>query len=109
MAVYHIVAFKTSSPETIPQLTEGFLNLPSVCLHPSTKKSYIKIAKGGKQVSTEGKDHGMQVCFIMEFESREDLAYYLDEDPVHEQFKQKAGKEYGVLDVVAMDFVEGAY
>ncbi|WWD20789.1 hypothetical protein CI109_105266 [Kwoniella shandongensis] len=109
MTFYHVVSFRTKTPEGLAQLTEGFLKLPGQCLHPTTNKTYISAAKGGKQISTEGIDRGMQVTFIMEFETKADLAYYLDEDPVHDQFKKKVGAEYGVEEVVALDFNEGAY
>ncbi|OCF45642.1 hypothetical protein I317_00544 [Kwoniella heveanensis CBS 569] len=87
MVVFHIVAFKTRSASGLQTLRENFLALPERCLHPKTGESYIKIARGGKQISTEGKDRGMQVCFVMEFDNEEDLAYYLDQDPIHEEFK----------------------
>ncbi|WVQ95461.1 hypothetical protein IAU59_002558 [Kwoniella sp. CBS 9459] len=109
MVVFHIVAFKTRSASGLQTLRENFLALPERCVHPKTGESYIKIARGGRQISTEGKDRGMQVCFVMEFDNEEDLAYYLDEDPVHEEFKNKAGGEWEVLDVVAMDFNESVY
>ncbi|WWC92386.1 uncharacterized protein L201_007343 [Kwoniella dendrophila CBS 6074] len=109
MVVYHIVAFKTRSATGLQALREAFLALPQECLHPTTNKPYIQIARGGKQISTEGKDRGMQVCFVMEFENEDDLAYYLDKDPVHEEFKNKAGGEWETMDVVAMDFNEGVF
>ncbi|WRT70787.1 uncharacterized protein IL334_007786 [Kwoniella shivajii] len=109
MVVFHIVAFKTHSSAGLQALREGFLDLPNVCLHPKTGQPYIKIARGGKQVSTEGKDRGMQVCFVMEFETEDDLEYYIDKDPVHMEFKNKAGGQWEVLDVVAMDFNEGVF
>ncbi|OCF36022.1 hypothetical protein I316_02517 [Kwoniella heveanensis BCC8398] len=68
MVVFHIVAFKTRSASGLQTLRENFLALPERCLHPKTGESYIKIARGGKQISTEGKDRGMQVCFVMEFD-----------------------------------------
>ncbi|WWC72661.1 uncharacterized protein I206_106625 [Kwoniella pini CBS 10737] len=109
MVVYHIVAFKTKSAAGLEPLRQGFLALPEKCLHPKTGKPYIQIARGGKQISSEGKDRGMQVCFVMEFENEDDLAYYIDEDPVHEDFKKQAGGEWDVLDVVAMDFNQGVF
>ncbi|WVR08682.1 hypothetical protein IAU60_005740 [Kwoniella sp. DSM 27419] len=108
MVVFHIVAFKTKSAEGLKALTDSFLALPKDCISPAGQP-YIKIARGGRQISTEGKDHEMQVCFVMEFENEEDLDYYLYKDPVHEQFKTNAMGQWETMDVVALDFKEGAF
>ncbi|WVQ86154.1 hypothetical protein IAT38_008322 [Cryptococcus sp. DSM 104549] len=109
MTILHIVAFKTGSPAGLSALTTAFLALQSECLNPTTGQPYIQEVRGGKQISTEGRDRGMQVCFVMEFENDDDLQYYLYKDPAHEQFKGKALGQWEAIDVVALDFSSGKY
>lgn len=62
------VAFKTATPSTLGLLITSIRALKDNCLHPRTGKPYILDLRGGKQISTEGLDRGMQVVFVMEFE-----------------------------------------
>ena len=66
-------------------------------------------AKGGRQVSKEPFNHGMQIGFVLEFASPEDLYYYCDHDEAHQAFiKEWALPERGICDgVVVLDFEEG--
>jgi len=109
MPVYHIVAFKLHDSSLLPKLTSEFLALEKGCVRPNGGGSYIKSVKGGRNISTEKIDHGMEVVFIMEMENEKDLAYYIDEDPVHTQFKNLIRGELNVAGVVAMDFVDGTF
>src|SRR3954454_8746949 len=58
--------------------------------------------KGGYQSSPEGKHHGMDIVFVVEFVSEEDRDFYLDADEAHGRFKDLVGKF--VADVVVLDF-----
>ncbi|TYJ55230.1 hypothetical protein B9479_004060 [Cryptococcus floricola] len=88
MAIFHIVSFKTSNPEaSLGPLTENLRLLQGSCVNPDTKKPYILDLKGGNVLETEGRNKGMEVVFIMEFENKNDLDYYLYKDPAHEEFK----------------------
>ncbi|WVQ70779.1 hypothetical protein IAR50_000301 [Cryptococcus sp. DSM 104548] len=108
MTIFHIVSFKTSNPEaSLGILTENLRLLQGSCVKPDTKKPYILDLKGGKVLKTEGANKGMEAVFIMEFGNSDDLDYYLWKDPAHEEFKKSAKGEWGVVDVVAMDFENG--
>ncbi|KAK4689272.1 hypothetical protein P7C73_g841, partial [Tremellales sp. Uapishka_1] len=95
------------SADNLTEITKAFLDLPKTCLKDG--KPYIKSCKGGKQFSPEGFDHGMQVVFITEFESVSERDYYLDQDPVHQTFKQDAASKYKATGVVVLDFIDGQY
>ncbi|CAD6586016.1 MAG: hypothetical protein TREMPRED_004315 [Tremellales sp. Tagirdzhanova-0007] len=107
MAIYHIVAFKLSDPSKLPQLTRDFLTLEKRCARENGKP-YIVSVKGGDQISTESRDHGMQIVFILEFANKEDLAHYVDEDKAHINFKGSL-PGLGVEAAVVMDFADGTY
>ncbi|ODN99580.1 hypothetical protein L198_03424 [Cryptococcus wingfieldii CBS 7118] len=110
MAIFHIVSFKISNPEaSLGLLTEKLRLLQGSCVNPDTKKPYILDLKGGNVLETEGRNKGMEVVFIMEFENRNDLDYYLYKDPAHEEFKKSALGELGVVDAVVMDFEDGKH
>ncbi|KAL7420861.1 hypothetical protein Q5752_004815 [Cryptotrichosporon argae] len=107
MSVVHIVAFSATSPSALAELTAEARKLQAGCKKPSGE-TYIRSVKAGKQVSPEGKDHGMQIVFVMEFANQNDLDYYLWKDEYHDAFKTQIapGRASGV---VAMDFVDGAW
>lgn len=44
------------------------MGLAKTCVKPDSGETYIKSIRGGKNISIEGLDHGMQVIFVMEFE-----------------------------------------
>ncbi|ORY31288.1 hypothetical protein BCR39DRAFT_587613 [Naematelia encephala] len=108
MTIYHVVSFSTADATSLAEITKGLRALKTTCVKPDGKP-YIKSLHGGSQTSKEGRDHGMQVAFILEFENDEDLQYYLFTDEVHDQFKTKAGKEYQATGVVVLDFEDGVY
>ena len=93
-----------ADPANLPGLVSGMRALEKKCVK-SDGKPYIKSFKGGKQVSTEPFHQDMQVTFILQFdvsqipystkelirwvraENEEDLAYYVEKDKAHEEFK----------------------
>ncbi|OCL04643.1 hypothetical protein AOQ84DRAFT_415718 [Glonium stellatum] len=91
--ITHIVLFKYSPSITWAKLEShfsSFLSLQSKCLHPSTRKPYMKSMRMGKNRSWEPYSKGMTHGFVLEFEDQDDLNYYLTQDPVHKAFSQTA-------------------
>ncbi|KAJ8084906.1 hypothetical protein PM082_003683 [Marasmius tenuissimus] len=110
MPIVHIVQFSFNSgtsPEKIAEICSGMLGLKDKCIHPKTKKPYIKSATGGIDNSTEGLQGGVTHVSISEFESTEDRRYYVEEDPAHEEFKNLLK---GVINVIrVVDFEPGQF
>jgi hypothetical protein len=109
------VAFKSEAPTSTQQaLISTFQALAQLCIHPETKKPYIKSFKAGRQNSPEEWTKGLELVFVIEFEVRlsssplsslpvdslegfrdrcdtdeqniEDRDYYINEDPAHRDF-----------------------
>ncbi|KAH9432886.1 hypothetical protein MCOR02_007561 [Pyricularia oryzae] len=90
MAVFHMVllAFKESAtPEEIDAVCKGMMALKDRCIHPSTNQPYFKSVTGGINQSKAGLDGGVQYAFVAEFENEEDLAYYNEKDPAHDDLR----------------------
>jgi len=69
------------------QTCDGMLMLKLKCVHPKYKRPYIN-GTGGKDCSTEGLQGGLTHCFVFHFDNKEDLEYYMNEDPAHLAFKK---------------------
>ncbi|GMK59357.1 hypothetical protein CspeluHIS016_0703720 [Cutaneotrichosporon spelunceum] len=106
MGLLHIVAFKLADARHLPSLTSDMLALKERCTLKG--KPYIRSVVGGKQSSPEGKDGGMQVVFLLEFENQADADYYIFDDPAHTAFKDAIGA-LGVEGVTVLDFVPGVF
>ncbi|KAI6717245.1 stress responsive A/B barrel domain protein [Diplocarpon mali] len=137
--IVHIVMFEYKEDAKAAEVTDvnaKMLALKDNCVHPRTRKPYVRMGAGGKQNSPEGltvgallppspyESHhvseqvvrnyvdensqgGVQYIFVMEFANEEDRAYYLDKDPVHVAFKSSIG---GVIKKVqVVDFVPGVF
>ncbi|RSH86979.1 hypothetical protein EHS25_003467 [Saitozyma podzolica] len=103
MTIYHIVSFKVPGGASAhSQLTSDFFSLKDTCVRPTDAKPYISAIRGGRQSSKEGKDQGMDVVFILEFDNDEDLQYYLWKDPAHDAFKNNIK----IDGVVVLDFTD---
>ncbi|KAK4071463.1 uncharacterized protein Triagg1_6124 [Trichoderma aggressivum f. europaeum] len=94
MAVIHIVllSYKAdASPEAIADANAGLLALKDTCLHPTTKTPYIKSVTGGTNINNapESRNLGVTHGFTFEFNSHEDKAYYIKEDPAHQSLVAK--------------------
>lgn len=99
------------------------------CIHPTSQKSYILSAIGGKDNSPEG----LQVCdhvsakglleqdrdlvntqqgvfthtWVLEFASKADRDYYIADDPAHKAFGSSLT---GIVQkVMVMDFAPGVF
>ncbi|KAF2744656.1 hypothetical protein M011DRAFT_408072 [Sporormia fimetaria CBS 119925] len=110
MGVTHIVLFQfkaSASSEDINDISQRMLGLKNNRIHPMSKKPYIKSASGGTDNSPEGAKNGLTHAFVMEFETAEDRDYYVNEEPVHDEFKKLVGK---VLEkAVVADFTAGVF
>ncbi|CAL3973095.1 hypothetical protein PZA11_005419 [Diplocarpon coronariae] len=108
--IVHIVMFEYKEDAKAAEVTDvnaKMLALKDNCVHPRTRKPYVRMGAGGKQNSPEGLTGGVQYIFVMEFANEEDRAYYLDKDPVHVAFKSSIG---GVIKKVqVVDFVPGVF
>ncbi|OIW26866.1 stress responsive A/B barrel domain protein [Coniochaeta ligniaria NRRL 30616] len=110
MAIIHIVmfAFKPeATPAEVQDLCDRMLALKTNCVHPETKKTYIKSATGGKENSAEGLQNGITHVFVSEFENEEDVAYYTHKDPAHLAFVKSLGAVVSKVQVV--DFAAGVF
>ncbi|KAH0598850.1 hypothetical protein MHUMG1_02962 [Metarhizium humberi] len=76
----------TANPRFLLQLCDKMLGLRSKCLHPASKRPYIKSSMGGLDRSIEGCQHGSTHAFVVEFESEQDRDYYVNKDPAQASF-----------------------
>lgn len=111
------------------------LSLKDSCLHPTSKKPYIKSSIGGEDNSPEGiqvssifwiagelGDGQAKLClltslahsqlgfthaFVVEFESEEDRNYYVKSDEAHRAFVGSIGDSVDRVQVI--DFTPGKY
>jgi hypothetical protein len=104
------------------------LALREKCIHPTTKKTYVKSSVGGKDNSPEGHQAsrpllllsmhmpkvanqnakgGFSHGFVVEFENEEDREYYLNKDPEHLAFVDYV-KEL-VQNIRVVDFEPGKF
>ncbi|OTB20774.1 hypothetical protein K445DRAFT_92800 [Daldinia sp. EC12] len=110
MPVKHLVLlqFKDgASAETVKDGTSRMLSLKEGCIHPTTRKQYIKALTGGKDISIEGAQNGITHAFVAEFESLEDRNYYVNQDPFHAEFKSYMVPR--VEKFIVVDFAEGVF
>ncbi|KAI1166045.1 hypothetical protein F5B18DRAFT_649132 [Nemania serpens] len=110
MAIYHMLMIKFKDeipPEVVKEACNEIIELPTKCLHPTTKAHYVKSLGGGKDHSIEGWQNGFTHCFLSRFETEEDRKYYVEGDPAH----------LGIVDTLVprlekiqvLDFTPGAY
>ncbi|KAL2215387.1 stress responsive A/B barrel domain protein [Thermoascus aurantiacus ATCC 26904] len=108
MTIVHIVlaTFKPDVGQDVIESTcQHFLSLKDQCVHPETKKPYLRSVVGGRDNSPEGLSNGITHAFVIEFESEEDRKYYLEQDPAHLAFVQSIGAVVERIQVV--DFTPG--
>ncbi|MCJ1231595.1 hypothetical protein MMC12_008273 [Toensbergia leucococca] len=106
--ITHIVLFKYHPSITWTDLAahfDVFLKLREQCVKPDSRKPYMKSMKTGVNIGWENLGKGMTHGFVLEFESQEDLDYYLTEDPVHLEFSRNAAPL--VIDSVVVDIKDG--
>ncbi|KAK2764463.1 hypothetical protein FQN54_009158 [Arachnomyces sp. PD_36] len=109
MGIVHIVMFEFKpevGSETVKDVCDRMLALKDQCLHPETKKPYIKSSLGGRDISIENIQHGITHAFVVEFENEADRNHYVKEDPAHLAFVKSIGQHVTKAQVI--DFVPGA-
>ncbi|KAF2432139.1 hypothetical protein EJ08DRAFT_586292 [Tothia fuscella] len=110
MAIVHMIIFQfkaDASDKAIQGLCDHMLELSEKCIHPTTKKPYIRLSDGGKNNSPEGLTGGFTHGFVMWFLTPEDRDYYVHKDPAHREFVKAASKV--VEDVRVVDFEPGVF
>ncbi|KAF3763117.1 stress responsive A/B barrel domain protein [Cryphonectria parasitica EP155] len=110
MGIIHVVmfAFEPLAPaEDVQGVCDRMLALKDNCVHPQSKKPYVKMGMGGRDNSTEGHQGGITHVFISEFENEEDRQYYLKEDPAHLAFVKSISGIVAKAQVV--DFTPGIF
>ncbi|KAH8790658.1 hypothetical protein BGZ57DRAFT_949275 [Hyaloscypha finlandica] len=82
----HVVQLKFK-PEVdsgkIEEILASLKALKTKCVHPDTKKNYIRSIRLGRDNSPEGLQNGYTHMVISEFDSVADRDYYSMKDPVH--------------------------
>ncbi|KLU91005.1 hypothetical protein MAPG_09530 [Magnaporthiopsis poae ATCC 64411] len=110
MPVVHVVlmAFEPlATPQEVKKIVQNMLALKDKCVHPKTQKPYVKLTKGGVNLTSDGFAEGYSHSFVMEFETGEDCAYYSDEDPVHLEFIDSTS---GIVSkTLVVDFTPGVF
>ncbi|GAA5859002.1 hypothetical protein JCM8547_003963 [Rhodosporidiobolus lusitaniae] len=115
--ITHIVSlcYKPSTSSAEKHLVGSrFLALQDQCLLPSSwtaaedqaGKPYLSVT-GGRNNSPEGANKGFEHAWVVTFDSIEARDYYLDTDPVHQDFKAFV-KDF-VEDVFVVDFEAGVF
>ncbi|KAJ9123515.1 hypothetical protein QFC24_003729 [Naganishia onofrii] len=107
--VTHIVAFKfkpKTSAEDKAGLYKAMMRLKDAC-KKEDGKPYILSVKGGREQSKEKFNRGLQVVFVAEFASEEDLDYYVSHDKAHHAFVHRWALEGVVEEGLVLDFKEG--
>ncbi|KAH6683418.1 hypothetical protein B0J14DRAFT_613271 [Halenospora varia] len=84
--IIHVVQLKFK-PEVdnakVDDIMASLEALKTKCVHPDTKKSYIKSVRLGRDNSPEGFQNGYTHMVVSEFGSAADRDYYALKDPVH--------------------------
>ncbi|KAJ6505335.1 stress responsive A/B barrel domain-containing protein [Mycena sanguinolenta] len=110
MSLVHIIMFRfkaDASPEAVQEACARVLSLKNNCVDPETHQPYIKSLTGGKDVSIEGFQGGMQYAFVVEFKSAADRDYYVKTDPVHREFAKNAAAI--IEKAIVVDYNVGAF
>ncbi|KAF2447102.1 hypothetical protein P171DRAFT_519411 [Karstenula rhodostoma CBS 690.94] len=110
MAIIHLVFFGWKPDVSKKTITEALTRLQALeqdCIHPVSKKPYIKSLKAGGNNSPEGVSDPYTHGFVVEFENAEDRDYYVGKDLAHTNFKNFAGPHLAKVKVV--DFEPGKF
>jgi hypothetical protein len=115
----HIVLFRLRDDATDADRREVDRRFRALADTKRDGHTYIRSIRSGPQISPEGHARGLELGFVVEFDSEGDRNYYLgrpfvaqdaDFDPEHDAFKQFVGPhlaaEGGVL---VFDFVDGGW
>ncbi|TRM56912.1 hypothetical protein BD626DRAFT_91707 [Schizophyllum amplum] len=110
MTVLHVFKFtlRGDTPQSeADRVCSGFLEMQAKC-KKANGRPYILSMKGGRQYPEAGsKTPSLQYVFVCEFQTEQDLSFFMKEDPVHRAY---AGllKPHAV-DIQGMDFGVGKF
>ncbi|KAJ6447147.1 hypothetical protein O9K51_01922 [Purpureocillium lavendulum] len=110
MAVVHVVLFQfksTAGADAVQKVCSAMLALHGGCMHPTSQKPYIQSVTGGTNNSPEPHQNGLTHGFVVQFDSTEDRDYYVNDDPVHQGFKDLAGPI--IEKVCVLDYTAGVF
>ncbi|OLN90005.1 hypothetical protein CCHL11_07228 [Colletotrichum chlorophyti] len=110
MTIIHVVQFQFKElvpADEVSAICDQMLALKDNCIHPTSKKAYVKSIVGGLDNSPEGIQDGITHVFVVEFESTEDRDYYVNKDPAHLAFVKQAGE--AILKARVVDFTPGVF
>jgi hypothetical protein len=115
----HIVLFRLHDGATDDDRREVDRRFRALADTQRDGRKYIRSIRSGPQISPEGAARGLELGFVVEFDSEGDRNWYLgrpfvadgaDFDPEHDAFKQFVGpllaEEGGAL---VFDFVDGGW
>ncbi|KAF5672004.1 dimeric alpha-beta barrel [Fusarium heterosporum] len=86
MGINRIVQFQFK-PDTgndeIENVSVKIQGMKGKCVHPESKRPYIRSIQGGADSAPEGLQQGITHAFVIQFDSSEDRDYYALKDPAH--------------------------
>ncbi|RUS35239.1 stress responsive A/B barrel domain-containing protein [Jimgerdemannia flammicorona] len=86
MTITHTVVFRFNIESTdVQAVIKQFHNLKNVCVRQG--REYIQSIESGVNISEEGLDRGFTYVFIVKFDNKSDLDYYVNDDIEHKNFK----------------------
>ncbi|CAG9951276.1 unnamed protein product [Clonostachys rosea f. rosea IK726] len=83
MGINRIVQFQFKSGIGNNAISAKIQGLKDQCVHPESKKPYIRSVEGGADSAPEGLQQGITHAFVIQFENTEDRDYYALKDPAH--------------------------
>jgi hypothetical protein len=114
----HVVLFRLREDATDADRREVDRRFRALADTERDGRKYIRRIRSGPQISPEGHARGLELGFVVEFDSEGDRNYYLgrpfvaedaDFDLEHDAFKQFVGPLLAAGDgVLVFDFVDGA-
>ncbi|BGP34111.1 hypothetical protein JCM10296v2_005926 [Rhodotorula toruloides] len=107
--ITHIVAFKYKDGTTDAEkhlVASSFLALQDQCKLQGTEENYLSVT-GGSNNSPEGFNKGCEHAWVVTFRNTQERDYYLDKDPAHQAFKDKALPF--ITDAFVFDFEQGTF
>ncbi|PWN19925.1 hypothetical protein BCV69DRAFT_271103 [Microstroma glucosiphilum] len=93
MPYIHVVAFTYRSDVTDSdkaELVKSLRALETECVNEQGKPYIRDFKLGEANISPEGAGKGFEHLFIVTFDSKKDVQYYLEKDPVHVAFGERA-------------------
>jgi hypothetical protein len=109
--VTHIVllSFRSAAKaDDMERVSKAMIALKDKCIHPITKKPYIRNIRGGIDNSPEDLNSHLTHAFVLEFDNPEHRDYYVSHDPLHKKFKE-AVEPFVDVQRIVIDFTTEKY